>query len=128
MAIYGVGASYDRDVSPEFIRDNIIGTGWDDDEAPELREYFQSLKVGDIVYIKAVAFGANNITVKAIGLIRDNIILRNTNLVSTGRNVKWLVTQRFLIPRPVEKNNVRSNTIYEEFHPEILRQIIDRIN
>lgn len=128
MAVYGVGAYYDSDVSQDFIRSGIVGVGWDDDEAPELREYFQSLKVGDIVYIKAAAFGAENITVKAIGLIRDNVFLRNTDLVSTGRNVKWLITERFTIPRPTERNNVRSNTVYEEFHPAVLGVIIDRIN
>lgn len=131
MAVYGVGAFYDRDVSPDFIRENIVGVGWSDDDAPELREYFQSMKVGDIVYIKAAAFGAEDITVKAIGIIRDTVIRRNVDtdsLVSTGRNVKWLFTNRFLISRPVERNNVRSNTVYEEFHPEVLRQIIDRIN
>ena len=130
MAVYGVGAFYDRDVSPEFIARNLVGVGWNDNQAPELREYFQSMKVGDIVYIKAASFGARNITVKAIGIIRDTVVRRNAdtnNLVSTGRNVKWLVTNRFLIPRPTERNNVRSNTVYEEFHPEVLRQIIDRI-
>lgn len=127
MAIYGVGAYYDRDVSSEFISQNLVGVGWDTEEAPELQEYFQSLKAGDIVYIKA-AFGGNDITVKAIGIIRDNIIIRNNGLVSTGRNVKWIFTQKFVIARPQEKNNVRSNTVYEEFHPVVLEEIISRIN
>ncbi len=127
MAIYGVGAFYDRDVSADFISQNLVGVGWDSTDAPELQEYFQSLKVGDIVYIKA-AFGGKDITVKAIGIICDNIILRNNGLVSTGRNVKWLSTEKFVIGRPLEKNNVRSNTVYEEFHPVVLSEIISRIN
>jgi hypothetical protein len=127
MAIYGVGAFYDRDVSGEFINQNIVGVGWGPEDAPELQDYFQSFKVGDIVYLKA-AFGGNDITVKAIGIIRDNIVIRNNNLVSTGRNVKWISTERFVIPRPQEKNNVRSNTVYEEFHPLVLNEIIGRIN
>lgn len=126
MAVYGVGAYYDEDVSGEFIQRNLVGVGWDEDDAPELQQYFRALKVGDIVYIKA-AFGGNDITVKAIGIILDNDILSN-DLVTTGRNVKWLSTDRFVIPKPTEKNNVRSNTVYEEFHPIVLRQIIDRIN
>lgn len=126
MAVFGVGAYYDEDVSEEFIKKGVVGVGWDENDAPELKEYFQSLKVGDIVYIKA-AFGGKDITVKAIGIIKDNIILRNTGLVSTGRNVKWLCTDRFVIKRPKEKNNVRSNTVYEEFHPSVLNEIIARI-
>ncbi|MFV9646107.1 MAG: hypothetical protein ACNYWU_09820 [Desulfobacterales bacterium] len=94
-----------------------------------MQEYFKSLKVGDIVYIKA-AFGAANITVKGVGIIRDNVIrnAQDTNdLVSTGRNIVWLNTEHFSIPRPQEKNNVRSNTVYEEFHPAVQEQIIRRI-
>ncbi|WP_303917883.1 hypothetical protein [Draconibacterium sediminis] len=127
MAVYGVGAYYDRDVSQDFIQNGIVGVGWDEIDAPELEEYFKSLKVGDIVYIKA-AFGGNDITVKAIGIIKDNIIIKNTQLVTTGRNVKWLDTVKFVIKRPQEKNNVRSNTVYKEFHPKVLDEIISRIN
>lgn len=129
MAIYGVGAFYDHDVSDEFLANRLVGVGWDGTDAPELQEYFKSLKVGDIVYIKA-AFGGADITVKGIGIIRDNAIRtrEDTNdLVSTGRNVEWLNTERFVILRPAEKNNVRSNTVYEEFHPVVQQEIIRRI-
>ena len=117
MAIYGVGAYYDEDVSDEFLENGVVGVGWDSADAPELQEYFKSLKVGDIIYIKA-AFGGADITVKGIGVIRDTTIRTasdTNNLVTTGRNVAWLSSDRFVIPRPTEKNNVRNNTVYEEF-------------
>ncbi len=100
---------------------------WDSNDAPELQDYFRSLKVGDIIYIKS-AFGGRDITVKAIGLINDNIIIKNNGLVSIGRNVKWLTIEKFIISRPKEKNNIRSNTVYEEFHPDVLKEIINRID
>jgi len=154
MAIYGVGAYYEEDVSASFIQNGIVGVGWGKEDAPELQEYFKSLKVGDIVYIKAAFGGAPNITVKGkylaksfpvfsiirrypkiygqvlIGIIRDNVVryAQDTNdLVSTGRNVVWLNTEHFAIPRPQEKNNVRSNTVYEKFHPAVQKEIITRI-
>lgn len=127
MAVFGIGAYYDRDVSQDFINQELVGVGWNENDAPELQEYFKSLKVGDIVYIKA-AFGGKDITVKAIGLIKDNEVIINNGLVSTGRNVKWLSKERFIIKRPKEKNNVRSNTVYEEFHPFVLNEIISKIN
>jgi hypothetical protein len=127
MAVFGIGAYYDKDVSQDFIRNGIVGVGWNEIDAPELEEYFKSLKAGDVVYIKA-AFGGNDITVKAIGIIEDNVIIKNTHLVTTGRNVKWLNTDKFVVKRPQEKNNVRSNTVYEEFHPQVLKEIISRIN
>ncbi|WP_242928600.1 hypothetical protein [Pontibacter vulgaris] len=130
MAIFGVGAYYDKDVSSDFITNNLVGVGWNSTDAPELQEYFKSLKVGDIVYLKS-AFGGSDITVKGIGIIKDNTILdrhSSHSLVQTGRSVKWLSTVKFKIKRPSEKNNVRSNTVYEEFHPEVLKEIISRIN
>ena len=131
MAIYGIGAYYGYDVSQDFIISSLVGVGWDSTDAPELQEYFKSLKVGDIVYLKA-AFGGNpNITVKGIGIIKDNIIRnrQDTNgLVETGRNVVWLNTEHFVIPRPTEKLNVRSNTVYEEFHPIVQSEIIAKIS
>jgi len=129
MAIYGVGAYYDEeDVSDQFIEDHLIGTGWSIDEAPELHEYFSTLKVGDIVYIKA-AFAGADITVKGIGVITDNAILNLTDheLTQIGRNVRWLHTERFIISRPAERNNVRANTVYEEFHPLVQAEIIRRL-
>lgn len=130
MAIYGVGAYYDKDVSEEFIQQGIVGVGWKEADAPELQQYFKSLRVGDIVYIKAAFGGTRNITIKGIGIIKDDVI-RNSqdteDLVTTGRNVVWLDKEQFKINRPQEKNNVRSNTVYEEFHPAVQAEIINRM-
>ena len=63
MAIYGVGAYHDHDVSDEFIAHGIVGTGWTENEARELHQFFRSMKVGDIVYLKS-AFGGADVTVK----------------------------------------------------------------
>ncbi|HXB41905.1 MAG TPA: hypothetical protein VNZ49_15290 [Bacteroidia bacterium] len=128
MAVYGIGAFYDGeyDVSGDFITNNIVGVGWDNNDAPELHHYLTSMKVGDVVYIKA-AFKGTDITVKGIGIITDNTIIHNHQFASIARNIKWLSTQKFVIPQLREKNNVRRNTIYEEFHPQVLREIINRI-
>ena len=131
MAIYGVGAYYeDEDVSDAFVANGLVGVGWNAHDAPELEAYFKSLKVGDIIYIKAAFGGVPEITVKGIGIIKDNEIrtcIDTNDLVQTGRNVRWLNTDRFTITRPAEKNNVRSNTVYEEFHPIVQAAIIARI-
>jgi hypothetical protein len=130
MAIYGIGAFYSEDVSKQFISNNVIGVGWPNKEAPELHQYISSLKVGDIVYIKAFPPSLNQIIVKAIGIIIDDLVLdaKMTNkLVSCGRRVRWISKKQFSIPKPTERNNVRQNTLYEEFHPEIQKKIINRI-
>lgn len=130
MAIFGVGAYYEKDVSQAFIQANLVGVGWDDNDAPELHQFIRALKVGDIVYIKAFSPSSPDIIVKAIGIITDDAIrttANSNNLVSCGRNVRWVHCEEIRIPKPREKNNVRSNTMYEEFHPDVQRVIMQYI-
>ncbi|HHT00697.1 MAG TPA: hypothetical protein ENK73_07565 [Thiomicrospira sp.] len=127
MAIFAVGAYYDEDVSDDFIKNNIAGPGWSKLDAPELHQFVNSLKVGDIVYIKSASPSSKDIIVKAIGVVADDVLVTSSSVVSVGRNIKWLITQDFRIPKPKEKNNVRLNTMYEEFHPEVQRGILDKL-
>jgi hypothetical protein len=87
------------------------------------------LKVGDIVYIKAAPPG-QRIMVKAIGIIIDDQIRDasdTSEAVGCGRNVHWLSTAPFTLPARVGKNNVQSNTLYEEFDPIAQAEIINRM-
>lgn len=132
MAIFGVGANYDGDdVSGDFIKAGVIGVGWDINDAPELHQFIRSIKVADIVYIKAFSPNSPDIIVKAIGIIKDDEIktggAKSDDLYSCGRNVRWIYTKEFRIPKPNEKNNVRLNTLYEDFHPVVQKAIIDKI-
>lgn len=127
MAIYAIGAYYDEDVSNEFIANNIAGPGWDNVQAPELHQFVRMLKVGDIVYIKSASPASPDIIVKGIGVITDDHVVMTSPVVSAGRNIKWLVTTSFRITKPAEKNNVRMNTMYEEFHPEIQSAILAKL-
>jgi hypothetical protein len=127
MAIYAVGAYYDGDVSNDFIANNIAGPGWSVSEAPELDQFVRSLKVGDIIYIKSFSPSSPDIIVKAIGVITNDQVVTGSHVVSAGRNVKWVVKDSFRIPKPTEKNNVRLNTMYEEFHPSVQTQILAKL-
>ena len=127
MAIFAVGAYYDEDVSNNFINNNIACLGWSKTDAPELHQFVNSLKVGDIVYIKSASPSSKDIIVKAIGIVADDVLVTSHSVVSAGRNIKWLVTEDFRIPKPKEKNNVRLNTMYEEFHPEVQKIILNKL-
>lgn len=119
------------DVSQIFIHDGIVATGWDDLSAPDLHEYFREINLGDIVHIKFCSY-SSNITVKAIGIITDEQILTAAHghpQIEIGQNVRWIYTVPFVINRPVnQKNNVRANTIYQEFHPDIVSSIMTIVN
>jgi hypothetical protein len=133
MSIFGIGA-YDKDqyqdVSQEFIQAGIVGIRWEAVDAPELHQFMRSLGIGDIVYIKSYQPNSPKIIVKAIGIITDDQIRtseNSNNLISYGRNVCWIQTQEFCIPKPYEKNNVRTNTMYQEFHPDVQEHIIQHL-
>jgi hypothetical protein len=133
MAIYGVGAYYTSqhyDASGDCKRHNFIGTGWIYKEAPDLNEYFRILEPGDIVYIKASAFGQAPI-VKGIGIIVGSDLIYGKfgqTSVEIGRRVQWLDKGVFKLSPVLGKNNVRSNTIYRETHPQHFVTIMDRVN
>jgi len=116
---------------PRFRTRGIVGAGWSDEQAPEIHRFLRSLKVGDIVYIKAYSPSAPDLHVKAIGLVASDDLLtaaQTNGLVQIGRRVRWIVRNPFAFPKPHERNNVRANTIYEEFHPDAQRTIIDRLS
>ena len=126
MAIFGIGAYYEEDVSQDFIKRNLVGIGHSVRNAPELYQFMRTLKVGDVVYIKSYSASSPDIIVKAIGMILDDEEVKNKT-VSCGRNVKWVDTQTFRIPKPKERYNVRKNSMYEEFHPKVQRIILERL-
>ena len=129
MAIYGIGAYYDRDVSADFKNNGVVGTGWNITEAPDLHEYFKILEPGDVVYLKAAAFGAP-VTVKAIGLIEGPQLISGTfgsTYIEIGRVVQWLDKSIFKLNPVQGKNNVRANTMYRETHPDHIRTIMKRV-
>lgn len=129
MAIYGIGAYFkgqSHRPSNDFKVHNIIGIGWSVNEAPDLHEYLQIVEAGDIVYIKAAAFGRVT-KVKAVGIVMDSNIISGTfgsTYISIGRNVKWLDKSKFTLSALPGKNNVRSNSMYRETHPDHIGTIM----
>ncbi|HLE12677.1 MAG: hypothetical protein A2504_09980 [Bdellovibrionales bacterium RIFOXYD12_FULL_39_22] len=129
MTIYGIGAHFDKeDLSGKFKNEGIIGIIWKETEALELHQMIQSLKVGDIVYIKSFSPSSPDIIIKGISIILDNEITSD-KIVKIKRSVKWIDDSEFRITKDKvkEKNNVRNNAMYEEFHPVIQKEILKRI-
>jgi hypothetical protein len=128
MAIYGFGYDIDGEADADFIQKKFAGIGWDKNIAPDLHQLVRSLKVGDIVFLKKASAGSD-IQVQAVGIITDAVILDSTfcPYIQIGRNVQWIRNNSFTIPKPGNgKNNVRSNTVYEEFHPDVQKYILNQ--
>lgn len=130
MAVFAFGADYDgRDVFNDFLENKCVGIGWAYNENISGHNMIKSIKAGDIIYIKKCNVGSP-ITVRAIGIITDFDYKQIPNIAAIARNVKWLNTTEFVIqnPRETDKNNVRSNAVYEEYNLDIISQIISKIN
>lgn len=128
MAIYAFGANYDSvDMTDEFVNNNVIGIGWSYNDNPTGHNFVKTLKAGDIVYIKSCNFGSD-LTIKAVGIVSDYDIRTIPGIIMIGRNVKWISTEQFVISKQdftPDKNNVRSNSLYEEFNPVVISRILE---
>lgn len=129
MSVFAFGANYNgRDVFKDFISNDCVGIGWSYKDNTSGHHMIQTMKAGDIVYIKSCNIGSD-ITVRAIGVITDYECKIIPNVAAIARNVKWLDKTTFVIPNPknTDKNNVRSNSVYEEFNLDIIGQLIAKL-
>lgn len=141
MAIYGVGSNWDgEEVCDLFFEKDQFILGWNEDSAEDLYTFISSLKVGDILYIKANRPGSRSIRVKGVGIVNKNLI----SCISSGElgqgsisdwnslfvGVSWVVKAEFIIEIPKNQGkltNVRAATIYEEYLPFVQEKIVASI-
>ena len=141
MAIFGVGSNWEGDeLKQNFFEKELFTVGWSISEGEDLYNAVSSLKVGDIIYIKANSPGSRNLRVKGIGIVTDSLfqtlIIQNKEVnkikdySGLSINVKWLVQKEFQIKIPVNAGrltNVRAATYYEEFLPFVQKEIIKNL-
>ncbi len=140
MAIFGVGSNWNGEEQRErFFADSRFILGWNAVTARDLYAFMASLKVGDILYIKANQPGSRTIHVKGIGIITRNLIGcmaedefhgNVSDWESLFVHVTWIDRQEFAITIPENEGkltNIRAATIYEEYLPLVQDQIISRV-
>lgn len=139
MAIYGAGSNWDGDeIKDDFFANNNYVIGWDISDAQDLYSMLSTVKIGDIIYLKANRPGSLDLRIKGIGIVRNsflNILFeKGENLSSTRNNfelpVEWIDTDEFFITIPSNTGkltNVRAATLYEEFLPFVQNEIINKI-
>ena len=131
MAVWGIGAYYKSanppDKTTEFLNSGYAYIGWDETEASVLYRMFDSIKIGDIMYIKSFVPKTKQLHIKAIGIV-INTEKKTSDLLGTGISVQW--KQNFLpftvsVTPQIYRNNVFNNTLFEEFNKEIICKIVD---
>ena len=127
MSVWGIGAYYDKDLSEEFILRNCACIGWSKGEAPALYKMFTSVKIGDIIYIKAFLPKKRQLLIKSVGIVTENAIRNISSELGMGLSVKWKRLNdpvEINITEQIYKNNVFNNTLYEEYNVSIIQTII----
>lgn len=141
MAIFGVGSKWnDKELKSNFFSTNKFILGWNEESAKDLYSFVASLKVGDILYIKANAPGSRRIRVKGVGIVTKNLIdsiadgdygfISMSKWESLFVEVAWLHREEFFINIPKNQGrltNIRAATIYEEYLPCVQREIVKKI-
>ena len=123
MAIFGIGAIYEKDVSNEFLKENIACVGWKENNAPPAHSILRHLKTGDIIFIKSFAPHVG-LTIKAVGIVMEDKVQKHNNLGSCVR-VRWVWKGEERIGKINDKWPVRSVTIYEEHNPKVQRKVLE---
>lgn len=123
MAIFGIGAHYESDVSPDFLAKRCACVGWGENEAPPAHGILRHVRTGDIIFIKSFA-PCVGFTVKAVGIVTEGKVHEYPGL-GTGVPVRWVWTGEERVGKLDDKWPVRSVTIYEEHHLEVQSKIIE---
>ena len=121
MAIFGLGAYYQEDVTDEFVTNGIACVGWERADAPALHKMMAYIKVGDIIYIKSYP-PDRGLTVKAVGIVVDDRV--NSTDLGDCLRVNWIWVGNRELGKIQDKYNVRRNTLFEEYNPEVQREVI----
>jgi hypothetical protein len=141
MAIFGVGSNWSgEEMSNRFFTEGKFIVGWDVDSAKDLYVFLASLKVGDVLYVKANPPGSREIRVKGVGIVTKSVMgclisgEFEGSCISDGNGlfvrVRWVDQQEFTVTIPENEGrltNIRAATIYEEYLPFVQDAILRRI-
>ncbi len=141
MAIFGVGSNWGgEELKDRFFSEGKFILGWNEESAKDLYACVASLKVGDILYIKANQPGSRNIRVKGVGIVIKSLMGCMTSgefqsssvsdWESLFVHVAWVHQEEFLLTIHAEEGkltSMRAATIYEEYLPVVQESILAKI-
>ncbi len=139
MAIFGAGSNWDgHEIQQSLFQNNHYLIGWDIVDAEDLYTLISTIKVGDIIYLKANRPGSLDVRIKGIGFVTEPLMLsllkKKINLAQTRINfelpVEWVFQDEYSIsipPNTGKLTNIRAATLYEEHLPFVQNNILQSI-
>ena len=127
MKVWGIGTN---DIYEFPLRKDYIRIDWDKEAAPDLHVMFRQIQVNDIVYVKAFLRNGRILRVKAIGIVTQSVHKQE----ETGNMIIKVLWLDVFTKEPLDislndcnvKNNVYSNTLYQEYSQQIIEKIMKR--
>lgn len=136
MATFGFGANFGGNDNQleNFINQGFVCVGYAQEQMPNYYEIIKQIKIGDIIYIKAMWSSDTNMRLKAVGIATSEFKSENTHegyeSCKNQIDVKWIATFSSEYPKITLSDsqiNERKNTVFEEHNPHITKQVIDLI-
>ena len=139
MAIFGAGSKWeDEEMKNEFFKNENFVIGRNIKDAEDLYSLISTIKIGDIIFLKANKPGNLDVRIKGIGIVKNSFIGvlfdNEENLPLRTENfelpVKWIVTSEFKIsipPNTGKLTHIRSGTLDEEYLPYGQKEILEKI-
>jgi len=137
MAIFGIGARYDDQwVNKSFIEHKMACIGHERADTPEIYAEFRTLKVGDIIYMKALGPSSDRMCIMGVGIVTNNFIKEIITDEDTddeihwghGVKVNWVFDgEEYYASKGLDKDkhwHRRVGTFYEEHSRKIQKLII----
>lgn len=75
MAIFGAGSNWDgKEIKEDFFSNENYVIGWEISDGEDLYSQISSIKIGDIIYLKANRPGSIDLRVKGIGIVKKSLV------------------------------------------------------
>ena len=123
MAIFGIGAYYEKNVDRLFIENGVACIGWKEIECPSAHAILRQLRSGDVIFIKSFS-PRGGLKIKAVGIVAEGVV-RDVPGLGMGVNVHWVWQGLENVGKLNDKWPVRSVTLFEEQHPKVQERILN---
>lgn len=134
MSVYGMGSLFSatEEQLGNFVSEGFACIGWKKKEKPELYEILNSIKIGDIIYIKALPFNSKSMKIKAVGVVTAEPQNTNTHHgyeeCENEIGVKWLKSNINKSINIDDSNiNKRKGSLFIETNTDYIDKIISFI-
>lgn len=126
MSVYGMGSLFcgTEEQLDNFVNEGFVCIGWKKEDKPELYAILNNIKIGDIIYIKALPLSSKTMRIKAVGIVTTALKTENTHhgYEECGNEIgiKWLKSN---INKSIKiKNSIFRNSLIFQGLPPIKYQ------